>query len=152
GAFLARLRPQPAWVEEIRQILREKLFVGASPKILDYSGRGSLSNWLRVVTVRTALNLMSKRNELLDGRGTSFEAQGVGRLGADPELEYIKERYRRAFELALEASVAALSSEQRNLLRLHFIQAVSLDGLAHLFHMHRATIARRIAQARAAIF
>jgi RNA polymerase sigma-70 factor (ECF subfamily) len=150
GVFLSRLRPEPVWVEEICQVLREKLFVGESPKILDYSGRGTLGNWLRVVTVRTALNLASKRTELLEDRDGQFRTREEP-TGADPELEYIKEHYRSAFELALAASLAALTGEQRNLLRLHFIDRVSLDGLARLFHVHRATIARRISRARDAI-
>jgi RNA polymerase sigma-70 factor (ECF subfamily) len=146
GAFLHRMRSQPAFIDDVRQALSEKLFVGSSPKITEYSGRGELSNWLRVVSIRTALNLQRRRTELL----TDGERQGTdlsSRQG-DPELSYIKERYRGIFQAALEASLVALSQEQRNLLRLHFLQSVTLDALAELFRVHRATIARRIAQAR----
>jgi RNA polymerase sigma-70 factor (ECF subfamily) len=151
GMFLGRMKPQPAFVDEVRQVLRDKLFVGPKPKILEYSGRGELNNWLRVVTTRTALNLQRRRMEILDNGSSSPSRQVPASPQSDPELGYIKERYRAAFQAALSASVASLSQEQRNLLRLHFMQGVTLDELATLFHVHRTTIARRIAQTRDAI-
>jgi RNA polymerase sigma-70 factor, ECF subfamily len=144
-SFLASMRPDQAFVDEVRQVLREKLFVGATPKIAEYSGRGSLLGWLRVVAVRTALNLTRRRTETLDA--------GVDRAPrhehiADPELDYLKDHYRAAFQTAIEASFAVLTSEQRILLRLHFLEGMTLHQLATLFQVHRATVARWIAQTR----
>src|SRR5262245_55380735 len=55
-AILARggMRDVPA--DEVRQRIRERLFVGAS-KIAAYSGRGSLAGWIQVVTLRIAIDL-----------------------------------------------------------------------------------------------
>jgi RNA polymerase sigma-70 factor (ECF subfamily) len=150
--FLAGMKQPAAFADEVRQMMREKLFVapaGATPKIAEYSGRGTLGNWLRVVATRTAYDLLRQRNQL------PAEAQTGGR-DADPaapdiELDYIKERYRPAFKQALRDSVAMLSPEQQNLLRMHYLEGVTLDQLAAFFHVNRTTIVRRMVAAREAI-
>jgi RNA polymerase sigma-70 factor len=132
--------------DEIRQRVRERLFVGPA-KIRDYSGRGALASWVEVVTLRIAIDM--KRQE----RPTvSDDTDAVRAAGADPELELIKERYRSNFKAALRAALEGLSGEQRNLLKLHFVDGVTLDQLAALFRVHRATVARWIAAARHSIF
>jgi RNA polymerase sigma-70 factor, ECF subfamily len=143
-SFLTAMRPDAAFVDECRQLLREKLFVGATPKIAEYTGRGTLIGWLRVVTVRTALNAKRRRTESLDG------APGVPRAGCEQAIrpDYLNDRYREAVKAAIEGSFAVLSSEQRNLLRLHFLDGLTLHQLATLFQVHRATVARWIAQIR----
>jgi RNA polymerase sigma-70 factor, ECF subfamily len=144
-AFLAGMRPDRAFVDDVRQVLRERLFVGATPKIAEYAGRGSLLGWLRVVTVRAALNMKRKRTEILDDGAGPDPDSG---WDADPELAYLKHHYRAAFRTAIEGSFAMLTSEQRNLLRLHFLEGMTLHQLATLFQVHRATVARWIAQSR----
>jgi RNA polymerase sigma-70 factor (ECF subfamily) len=145
-AILRRSGPRDVPADEISQRLRERLFVGDA-KIADYAGRGSLGGWLEVVTLRVAMEM--RRRDRLVLRDDSGEAAQIA--DADPELEFIKERYRGAFKQALRAALEALEAEQRNLLKLHFVDGVTLDQLAVLFHVHRATIARRIAAARAAV-
>jgi RNA polymerase sigma-70 factor (ECF subfamily) len=146
-AILKRSGPRDAPADEICQRLRERLFVGDA-KIADFSGRGSLAAWLEVVTLRVAMDMRKKDRLVL-----SDDSGDAARIAdADPELEFIKERYRGAFKQALRAALEQLEAEQRNLLKLHFVDGVTLDQLAALFHVHRATIARRIAVARAAVF
>jgi len=41
-----------------------------------------------------------------------------------------------------------LQPEQRNALRCHFLHAMSIDRMAEVFGVHRATAARRVVQAR----
>jgi RNA polymerase sigma-70 factor (ECF subfamily) len=147
GGFVARMRVSPAFIEELTQTLRERLFVGSAPKIGEYSGRGGLHNWLRVVSVRTALNLLRGRHELLDDGAHSHDKQ-LPSAQADPELAHIKQRYTRQLAEAMNAGFAQLSSEQRQLLRSHFLEGVTLDQLATRLAVHRATVARRIADAR----
>src|SRR5262245_645137 len=43
-------------VDDLRQALRERLFVGTRPKILDYAGQGLLDSWLRVTAIRLFLD------------------------------------------------------------------------------------------------
>lgn len=148
-AILARggLHALPA--DEVRQRVRERLFVGAS-KIEDYSGRGALASWLQVVTLRIAIDVTREQRAM--PIADSIELADLKIAGTDPELSLIKERYREPFKQALRGALAQLKSEQRNVLKLHFVDGVTLDKLAALFNVHRATIARRIAQARDAVF
>jgi RNA polymerase sigma-70 factor (ECF subfamily) len=150
GVFVARMRVPGAFVDELTQVLRERLFVGDKPRLREYSGRGGLHNWLRVVTVRTALNLRRRRTELLATAPPESERAETA-AQPDPELAYIKERYAGALDEALNRAFAQLSSEQRHLLRLHFLDGITLDQLAASLGVHRATVARRIAEARRAV-
>ena len=70
---------------------------------------------------------------------------------ADPELLHLKQHYREAFRAAFASAMTSLSSEERVLLRQHFIDGLNIDEIAALHHIHRATAARWLAQARETI-
>jgi RNA polymerase sigma-70 factor (ECF subfamily) len=149
GTYLARLRPTPAFVDEVRQELRHKLFWGgdgASPRIAEYSGKGSLVGWVRVVALRVAMNLRRQPRSAGDG------SSELDRPATDnPEVDCEEERYREAFDEALRGAVIALDGEQRHILRRHFADGLTLDALAVELDVHRATAARRLAAARVAL-
>jgi RNA polymerase sigma-70 factor (ECF subfamily) len=144
--YLRRLQASAAFVDDVRQTMREKLFVGAAARIGDFAGRGSLEGWVRVMALRVAIDLGRRRGENLP----DLAAQGAPPT-EDPELDFIKRRYRPQFEEALKSALVQLPSELRQLLRMHFVDGVTLDELAASLHVHRVTVARRIASARRAI-
>jgi RNA polymerase sigma-70 factor (ECF subfamily) len=143
--FLARFRRDFAFVDEVTQQLRTKMFVGPSPKILDYSGRGRLHAWIRIAAVRTALNLLPAGNAEPERELDDTEAIG----GA--ELALLKARHRDQFREAVSAAILALPAKQRTLLRMHHLDGFTLDQLAVSQQVHRATVARWLADARAQI-
>jgi len=147
--FVARRRMSSEALADLKQSLRERLFV--TGRIRDYGGTGALSSWLRVVSLRAAIDLDRKRTELLlgDQSGSDVIARLPGQ--ESPELDFIKETFRSSVERALKGSLGALDSEQRNLLRMHIVDGVTLDQLAALLHVHRATVARRLSAARQAV-
>ena len=156
GAFLARLRPSAAFVDDVRQTLREKLFVGKDgvpPKIGEYNGRAAPASWLRVIAVRAAIDLQrASKDAPAESRDDERGERGEpGVAASDPEVRFIQQRYREAFNDALRDAVEALSAEQREILRLHFVEGRTLDQLAAALHVHRATIARRLKAAREAV-
>ncbi|HEY8210621.1 MAG TPA: sigma-70 family RNA polymerase sigma factor, partial [Myxococcaceae bacterium] len=139
----------PDFVEDVRQSLREKLFVGVRgtpPKILDYSGAGPLDAWLRSAAVRTALNLRegARREEPLDDE----LADKLPESADDPELKALKNRCRRELKGAFQAALSQLTSQEREVLRLNLVGGQSIDGIAEHFRTHRSTAARWLAQAR----
>jgi len=149
-AILARGGVRDVAADEVQQRVRERLFVGAS-KIADYSGRGSLASWIQVVVLRLAIDMVREAQARpIPAEPAKLEESDLA--STDPELSLIKERYRGPFKQALRDSVAELTSEQRNLLKLHFVDGFTLDKLATLFNVHRATVTRRIAQARESAF
>jgi RNA polymerase sigma-70 factor, ECF subfamily len=143
--FLARFRRDAAFSDEVAQLLRHKLFVGPSPKIAEYAGRGPLRAWVRVAAVRTAVNLLGA-GETVPGSDRD-EADVLD--GADVAL--LKARYRGPFRDALNASILALSTKERTLLRMHHVDGFTLDRLATVHRVHRATVARWLAAVRAQI-
>ncbi len=127
--YLARRRKPPAFIEEVTQRLREKLFVASDrsrPRIEEYLGRGSLDGWLRVVAVRQALDLddAEKRHQ----PAPSAPAEEAFGVTADPELAYLKERYLPHFRDAFARAMARLKAEERNLLDATIRTMLGTDG------------------------
>jgi RNA polymerase sigma-70 factor, ECF subfamily len=149
GAYLAGMRPTEAFVEDVAQAVLERLLVAApgSPRrIAEYSGRGALGSWLRVVTLRLALDLRRRRTEELVA--DSPEPAPGDEVVVDAELDLLKRRYAGELNAAFRLAVGALTAEQRRLLRAHFVEGATLEQLASDSGVHRATVARWIAAAR----
>lgn len=115
------------------------------PRILGYSGKGPLGAWLRVVAVRS---LVERRRR--ERTSTSLEDEvSESVIGAnDPELELLKHTYKTELERALRTAFGALEPNARLLLVQHHKDGLSVDQLAALYGVHRATAARRVAAAR----
>jgi len=149
---LARLRLPTAQVEEVKQVLRERLLVGratpdgAEGSLAGYTGRGPLSGWLRVTAVRAALKLLKRARREEPAEDELISALPSGE--EDPELQHLKGLYRREFKEAFEAAVRSLSSRERNLLRHHYADELNIDEIGLLYHVHRATVARWLSKAR----
>jgi RNA polymerase sigma-70 factor (ECF subfamily) len=146
-AVLSRFSTLDDFHDEVRQAVRERLFVvqpGGRARIEDYAGRGSLGGWVRVVAVRLAVDLLRQRGK----QPPTVEDDILQTLatGADPELRILAERYREEVKAAFRESFAALSAAERNLLRLHHIDGLTIDDLAAMKRVHRSTVARRIAR------
>jgi RNA polymerase sigma-70 factor (ECF subfamily) len=130
---------------EVTQILRERLLVGDAtrpPRIVDYSGRGSLAGWLRIAAVREVSKV--HRHERAQAGLRPDEPPPA----ATPEEAAIRARYGEAFNTAFRDAFRALPSEDRLILRLHFAEGLNLDGLASALGFSRATAGRRIVTAR----
>lgn len=143
---LRRMKLSEAIADEVAQEVRRKLLVGEDgpPKIVGYAGRGSLRGLLKVTATRTALSLLRREGRVAPGDQPVVDAEGE----PDPELDFLKERYRGVFRAAFEDAVEKLSPRERNLLRLHFLRKVTLDALATMYGVHRATIVRHLAKIR----
>jgi RNA polymerase sigma-70 factor (ECF subfamily) len=139
---------QPGYSEDdLRQILRTKLFVGLTPKIADYVGNCSLDAWLRVVATREFIDLTRRKDRPREVSAADDElAEALA--PNDVLLETIKAEHRKAVVEALFAAVRALDPAERHLLRQHLVSGLTIDQLADVLHVHRATVARRIARAR----
>jgi RNA polymerase sigma-70 factor (ECF subfamily) len=151
GAHLSGMRPTPAFVEDVAQAVLERLLVGVDgspPRIAEYSGRGAIGSFLRVVTVRLALDVRRRRTEELSEEAQEREATPGEDARVDAEIDLLKRQYAGEFNEAFRAAVGALSGEQRGLLRAHFVEGTTLDQLAAARGVHRATVARWIAAAR----
>lgn len=136
-------------VDEVRAKLVEALLVGPSPGITSYAGRGQLRSWVRSIAVRTGMRQLGRGRAAGSGDG---ELAGLAAEADDPEIEHLKLRYGDAFRAAFLAALGALTARQRNLLRQHYLDELTVDQLGALYRVHRATAARWVAAAREALF
>ena len=143
SAALRSIDPAPVFADEVRQMLREKLFLGG--KLAGYSGRGSLESWVSVAGHRAGLSL--KRRQRPPTAELSDEALSK-LVPEDPELGYLRTRYRQEFQAALAEAVAALSERQQVLLRLTLIKNISHVRIAAIYGVNQSTITRWVSAAR----
>ncbi|WP_181790894.1 sigma-70 family RNA polymerase sigma factor [Myxococcus llanfairpwllgwyngyllgogerychwyrndrobwllllantysiliogogogochensis] len=150
-SVLAHMRLSPAVVDEVRQRVRERLLVRGrgAPKIAEYSGRGTLANWVRVISLRTALSLLRTTHD--EGPLSDALLELLPAPHSDPELEVIQRRYHDEFRRALEDAFAALPSEHRYLLRLHFVDHLSTTKIGALFSVNQSTVSRWLQSAQQAV-
>jgi RNA polymerase sigma-70 factor (ECF subfamily) len=146
---LAGMKLAAATVEDVRAAVRDKLLLadGARPpRILDYAGRGRLRGLVQVTATRTAIDRIR-----LEEREAELPARDLA-ASADLALSLIKAQYRAAFAAGFARAVETASRRDRNLLRLHFLGGVTLEQLAQMYGVHRATVVRWLAAAREAVF
>jgi RNA polymerase sigma-70 factor (ECF subfamily) len=136
-------------LDEVLQRLRERVFVaepGKQPRIVGYSGTGSLGAWLAAAATRLAIDL--KRSQVDVAEDFEEKLSTVLAATEDPELQFMKGKYRREFRETFQAVFAALPREDRNLLRLTFLDGLNIDELAPMLGIHRSSVARRLAKLR----
>jgi RNA polymerase sigma-70 factor, ECF subfamily len=143
--YLAAVAPAIARFEsdELLQRVRYRLF--AEQRIRQYSGRGALKSWLRVVAVREALmaSRATKREVDLD------EAEAL--LAEDGEIAHMKSLYGAQFKAAFAIAFAALEPEERNMLRYHYLDDLGFEEIARMRRVHRTTITRAFQKIREAL-
>lgn len=148
--FVSDIDSNPARLDELKQLLRERLLVaealGATPRIGSYTGRGALGSWVQIAARRLASSSLRQRQTVELPDDDALDAQTL--VGPDPELDYVRVRYAPEFRQAFEASLQALSSHERLLLRLHLVDGASLTRIAGVYKVSQSTISRRLQQAR----
>jgi RNA polymerase sigma-70 factor (ECF subfamily) len=151
-AVFARFRRLALPADELRQALRIKLFVGTGerpPRIADYSGFGFLQNWLRVTALRALVDIArSERARRLEELLDEDVLLGVATPQSDLSGRYTRAELGHAIKQAFARAVAGLPPRGRNFLRHVHVDQLTLDQIAGLYGIHRATVARTLAAAR----
>lgn len=147
-------RLSEALLDDVCQLTRVKLLVTTPegpPKIAEYAGRGALMSWVQVAATRFAIKLQAvakpSSDEDVDIVGRALPAPGI-----DAELDLMKRRYHAEFRQAVREAFAALSADERYLLRLYFVDRLSMYELADLFRVNQSTVSRWLKSARQSVY
>jgi RNA polymerase sigma-70 factor, ECF subfamily len=144
--YVSRIDSASDFADELTQQLRERLLVadqGGRPRILTYTGRGPLGGWLRVVAVRIALTQKSQRKHSSDD-----DVGDLADLALPADEELVRRDNHEPFQQALRNAIARLSTRERNILRLRFVDNWSPEDIGKSYGVHRATVARWISALR----
>jgi RNA polymerase sigma-70 factor (ECF subfamily) len=150
-AWVARIDTSRAFADDVTQELSALLFVpqeGRASKLLGYSGRGPLGGFLRTVAVRTAQNMRRGKQEIpVDEPPAPVEETRRG----TPEGALARADHAQSFAALLRSAILSLPEDDRELLRLHYLEGLSIEGVAAARKVSRATAARHLARARDAV-
>jgi RNA polymerase sigma-70 factor (ECF subfamily) len=148
GDIVRALRRSSPSTDDLYQLVLQRLFTraGGGPKIGQYSGRAALRHWLRVVAIRTAQNERRKR---VDAPTDDAIFSALVAEASSPESKLISASLMQAYKTAFEEAFRELDPSERTILRFSVIDEMSIDDIAGLLKVHRATAARRLAAARA---
>ncbi len=138
-------------VEELVTDVASHLFVRsgkAPPRIAVFTGRGQLGPWLRMVAKRRAIEL--HRGERRRPAQEEYARRTMKVI--DPELDFLKFRYARQFNEALEEVLSALPAEDANLLNLTSVEQVSSKAVAQMRNVSSRTIQRRLTSIRDEVY
>lgn len=152
-AMVGRVDGSQALAEEVQQILRARLLVGdGAPKISGYAGRGSLLGWLKVAAVRCTLELLRARKSERSDDVEAEAERAAALVSRDPELDYLREKYAADFRTAFTEALRDLDKQQRTVLSLYLADGLNIASIGSLYSVHRATVARWIAETREHLF
>jgi RNA polymerase sigma-70 factor (ECF subfamily) len=145
-----RIDPSQAFVDEVRQHLLERLLVarpGKPARIAEFAGESSLVHWVRAVAVRLALN--HRRDS---GRSPELPAgDGLVEIAAplrDPQFELLQHGYGQAFSEGLRDALGQLEQRARAVLRLHYVDGLSLAQVGAVYQVNKSTVSRWLGDAR----
>jgi RNA polymerase sigma-70 factor, ECF subfamily len=147
---LARMRIDSSRLADVKQLVRQRLFVGpngGSGKISEYAGRGDLRRWVRSVAVRTCLNdLRRGKREVLADDETLIARQAIP--VDDPEIAYMKRTYAGEFRAAFSQALARADVREQTLLRYHHVDGLNIDEIGAIYRVHRVTAFRWLEKAK----
>jgi RNA polymerase sigma-70 factor (ECF subfamily) len=143
---VSKVDAEDAFVQDTLQIFRQKFLVGPPPGLAAFNGRAPLRVWLKVAATRLAIDGVRARRPAETPLESLEDRLVAG--GLDPDWKVLRDAHGEAFRSALAAALEELSSRDRTLLRLHFLDGLGIDRLAAPYGVHRATVARWLQTAR----
>lgn len=141
-----RICPQQDVVDDVLQMVREKVLLPPEPGLASYQNRGYLTAWLTIIAVRSALDV-TRRAQLRVTQLAELDNELMA-LAASPESEYLGQEVRLAFRKALREAVQRLPEKQRFALKMQIVAGWSIDQIGRALSTHRATAARWLVSGR----
>jgi len=141
---------KPDAIDEVLQVLREKLLVPADGalRLESYSGHGPLAGWLRVSALRTALSLKRRRQPEL---APDDELAAILDLAPNAEVKVLAQQVGSDLRASLRAALAAQPARMRTVLRMYYADNQGVEDIGRVYNVHASTVSRWLAKARADI-
>jgi RNA polymerase sigma-70 factor (ECF subfamily) len=130
--------------ELVQDALTRVLVENGGERLRQYRGQGTFAAF--VVTV--AMRLFSTRRGKASRETASAEALDALPMALDLEKHLARHQNRTHFAEAFRAALDSLDPRQRTLLKLNLVNGSSIDELAPMYRVSRASVARWLAQAR----
>jgi RNA polymerase sigma-70 factor (ECF subfamily) len=156
-ALLERYQPQIyrfgmkmcADTEDARDILQETL-LAAARTLPGFRGASSVSTWLYAIA--RSFCIKKRRRSVFAPEIVSADAEGpVARAVADPSADPEQSLARREIAGALEAAMAALDPEYREVMVLRDVEGLRAAEVARVTGLSVAAVKSRLHRARAAV-
>jgi RNA polymerase sigma-70 factor (ECF subfamily) len=142
----------------VHDVLTKLLFGNVSetspasePRLLFYSGRGSLEAWLGVTLTREAMNALRKPT-VPTSPMSEFDIDGMVRDKEDPAFHALRARAAPAVQAAIHQAISSCDEADRALLAMHLVDGLTIDAIAASFGLNKSSVSRRIARIRTQIF
>jgi RNA polymerase sigma-70 factor (ECF subfamily) len=147
--WVAHVDRSTAFADDVRQEVSRRLLVGheGPPQIGGYSGRGALGAFVRVFATRLARKMKRRKADQAD-RHREEPDGGLPSPDLDPELALLRRKFAREFAEAFRTALSELGPDERNVLKLHYLDGLSIDEVGVAYRVSRATAARWLAKAR----
>jgi RNA polymerase sigma-70 factor (ECF subfamily) len=139
---ISELRLNDTQAQDAISIVRDRVLhppAGVGGKISDYRGDGPLPAWLRVAAVRLALNMRRSHQRAAQRLTGLTEAQPP-----DIERDLIKLQLQPVLSQSVATTLAGLSVRDRRLLRMYFVDELTLDAIGSIYKVNRSTVHRWI--------
>jgi RNA polymerase sigma-70 factor (ECF subfamily) len=148
------LKQPAAVVDDVLQQVRVHLLVGTTasgPQLPTYLGQARICSWIRAIAVRMVLHQLAPVVERHDENVLEALA-ALPAPGGGAELDLIRGMFQRDFKQALREAFAALTRQQRNMLRLYHVDGLTTTELGRLNGESQPTTSRKLARAREAVY
>lgn len=148
---LGRMGLTPADIDEVGQRVCECLLEpgadGGGARLIHYALQGRLRSLMVVTATHIAVDSFRRLGREKGDQEALLELAGA----SDPRSQLMRRQGQAVFKSAVESALVALDPRTRTVLRLHLIDGLSLEEIADYYQVHRVTVSRWLAAARAAI-
>jgi RNA polymerase sigma-70 factor (ECF subfamily) len=142
--FVAKLGLSPSMIDEIKQEVLVKLLMSeddAPPRLAQYKGSGSLDSWVCAVSIHAAL--ARHRQAAREQVDLCNDLEQV-LWEADESLSLASRQLAGLVNQALGDVLVSLSRGERVLLRMHYVEHLTLRQIGRIYAVNATTVMRRI--------
>ena len=155
-ALRSRMRLSALAVADTRRDVLSGLWLprGDRPAvILEYSGRGRLEAWLATVAVHEAMANARRERRLFDEEAGDDDPPAEPNLAEVREVELSSHRavFSEELKVVTAEALASLPRHKRRVLRQYVLEGLSMEEISRRSRVHRATVARWVAEVRCSL-